>query len=382
VCWIAGAAAKNRAHGLARLRRAVARHGGTIVSPRYLGCDSRMRFRCRQGHEWWTLAGNVVHGCWCTMCEHGRRVERAAQKKARVLRRLQTKVKWRGGEIVPPGYSNYHTPVPLRCARGHAWAPLVKGVLDGGWCPICVEEDLLDDLRALAERRGGECLALSCRSGYERLAWRCVQGHRFVKSGNSVKAGKWCGKCRGTLKGDIDQMRRMARERGGECLSQRYLGVASKLRWRCREGHEWSAVPGSVIHGTWCPTCGKRGGHSLARLSIGIMRHMAAERGGACLSKVYYGSRVPLRWRCARGHAWNARPGQMRRGGWCPVCSHALRGTLEVMREQAVQRGGRCLSRAWNNHSEPLAFECARGHRFRTLASVIKTGVWCPTCRP
>ena len=379
-CWIPRAAAKNRDHGQARLRRAVERRGGTIVSPRYLGTMSQMRFRCRQGHEWKTAPGIILQGCWCPGCDLERRAKEAAKQKGRVFRRLRDIVERRGGEIVPPGYTNFQTPLHVRCARGHTWAPWAKSIDEGAWCPTCTEEALLAELRALAERRGGECLARSCRSGHERLTWRCVQGHRFVSTGNRVKQGKWCGRCRGTVRGDIERMRRTAQSLGGECLSRRYLGVSTKLRWRCRKGHEWNAVPGSIVQGTWCRLCRTRGGHSLARLSIGIMRQMATDRGGVCLSAIYQGTRVPLRWRCARGHKWMARPGQMRRGQWCPVCAHAIRGTLEAMRELAMQRGGRCLSRVWNNHREPLAFECGRGHRFRMLASVIKTGVWCPTC--
>jgi len=57
-----------------------------------------------------------------------------------------------------------------------------------------------------------------------------------------------------------------------------------------------------------------------------------------------------------------------------------VRGTLDGMRELAILRGGRCLTRTWNNHRAPLAFECGRGHRFRAFAGVVKTGQWCPAC--
>lgn len=381
VCWIAGAAAKHRADGLARLRRRVSQRGGVIVSPHYKGTLAALRFRCRDGHEWKTNPATILHGCWCPACANESRERHYDRQRDRSLRKLQRILKRRGGEILPPGYTNPATLLRVRCARGHVWTPWPKGILEGARCPACTREDLLARLRELAERQHGECLSESCSSGHERLTWRCVQGHRFRLSGNAVKAGKWCGRCRGNSLIDIDRLRRMARERGGECLSKRYRGVSNKLRWRCREGHEWSAVAGSIIQGTWCRTCQTRGGHSLARLSIGIMQEMAAERGGVCLSAVYSGARIPLRWRCARGHVWTARPTGVRRGQWCPVCARVVRGTLDGMRELALLRGGRCLTRAWNNHRKPLDFECARRHRFRALAGVVKTGVWCPTCR-
>ena len=71
----------------------------------------------------------------------------------------------------------------------------------------------------------------------------------------------------------------------------------------------------------------------------------------------------------------------VRSGHWCPDCKHSVVGTLDGMRALAVERGGRCLTRKWDDHREPLSFVCARGHRFREVANVVKTGVWCPACR-
>lgn len=49
-------------------------------------------------------------------------------------------------------------------------------------------------------------------------------------------------------------MRKLARARGGDCLSTEYLNNKTKLSWRCSKGHEWGAEPTTVKHSkTWCP---------------------------------------------------------------------------------------------------------------------------------
>lgn len=53
----------------------------------------------------------------------------------------------------------------------------------------------------------------------------------------------------------IEAMKVMAEKRGGKCLSENYLSQYGKLRWRCKFGHEWEAVPYSIKAGRWCPTC-------------------------------------------------------------------------------------------------------------------------------
>lgn len=42
----------------------------------------------------------------------------------------------------------------------------------------------------------------------------------------------------------LERYRAVAAERGGELLSQRYIGCRSKLEWKCAEGHVWQALPG------------------------------------------------------------------------------------------------------------------------------------------
>lgn len=53
----------------------------------------------------------------------------------------------------------------------------------------------------------------------------------------------------------IDDMRELAESRGGQCLSTEFSGIGSKLKWKCGFGHEWEATPVCVTAGHWCPEC-------------------------------------------------------------------------------------------------------------------------------
>jgi nucleoside-diphosphate-sugar epimerase len=55
---------------------------------------------------------------------------------------------------------------------------------------------------------------------------------------------------------NIEDMRKAAEFRGGECRSSFYKGKNSKLSWRCAFGHEFEATPMLVLKaGHWCPDC-------------------------------------------------------------------------------------------------------------------------------
>lgn len=370
-------ASRKRPDMLARLHQIVVRKGGVLLSYDYVNNMTKLRCRCAAGHEWDAIPANIFIGGWCLKC--GRR-SRGEERRLAVERRIRALARKTRNRLLPPGFAGAHSLLNLRCARGHHWTALCQSFEAGTRCRVCYEEDLLDKLRAIAERHHGVCLAESAKNVDDPLPWRCQQGHEFMTAPGPILKGSWCQKCRSYTPGDLGRMQRIAHARGGECLSTRYVDSATKLRWRCREGHEWAADPGGIVQGTWCPICTRFGGHSRARLTIEIMREMAIERGGECLSDEYHASKVHLRWRCARGHEWVAIPARIRQGDWCPECAHAMPGTLEGMRAIALEKGGRCLSETWDKHRQPLLFECDRHHQFRMNPKVVKTGVWCPTC--
>ena len=44
----------------------------------------------------------------------------------------------------------------------------------------------------------------------------------------------------------IEAMRILAQQKGGKCLSKRYVNNHTKLWWQCAKGHKWFARPDSV----------------------------------------------------------------------------------------------------------------------------------------
>ncbi len=42
---------------------------------------------------------------------------------------------------------------------------------------------------------------------------------------------------------------------GGVCLSKRYGGSTTPLRWACGAGHEFRAIHKQIRNGQWCRLC-------------------------------------------------------------------------------------------------------------------------------
>lgn len=174
----------------------------------------------------------------------------------------------------------------------------------------------------------------------------------------------------------LEDLHDMAAARGGTCLSPELLGGRVKHRWRCVQGHEWEADPAYVRLGHWCAVCG-----GVARLTLADLQATAAARGGSCLSTEALGALVKRRWRCAKGHEWEAVPYNVRRGYWCPTCGKADRLRFQDLHAAAAARGGSCLSRKSRGSHVKLSWRCAQGHEWKDTPASVLAGAWCPICQ-
>ena len=55
----------------------------------------------------------------------------------------------------------------------------------------------------------------------------------------------------------IEEMHQIAEDRGGRCLSTKYIDSQTNLKWSCDvDGHpSWKATPGNIKAGKWCKKC-------------------------------------------------------------------------------------------------------------------------------
>ena len=95
-------------------------------------------------------------------------------------------------------------------------------------------------------------------------------------------------------------------------------------------------------------------------------------------------------------HTWQAKPSDVKRGTWCPVCSTEevknswknQFGTasdfqereLDTLLSLAKSKGGKCLSKKYINAKTKLEWQCEKSHEWKTSPDNIKLGKWCPKC--
>lgn len=433
--------AGNQKKTIEEMRLVAKRHGGEFVSQEYLGMNVKHLWKCADGHTWPATPTNVIHsGSWCLTCSPfltenkcrfilEKLLNVTFPKNRQILKPLEldgyspslhAAFEYQGeqhykyhfkfnskGELIPKIQRTDEEKKHLCEINGirllvipyyeaNTDSELLRTLVSliGTKLGIRVDEDIvsnfsfedfymgrskLNELRALAQAKGGKLLSTEYKNNEGDLLWECAQGHQWLAPPKRIKYS-WCGHCAKNVKLTIEEMQQIAKERGGKCLSTTYLNNASPLEWECAIGHKWLASPNQIKQqNTWCPFCSKN-----KKPTISEIQAVARDLGLDLISSEYKDHITPLKWKCKNGHEFSALYWIVKAGQHsCKYCKKGIENKekLNKLIQLAESRGGKCLSQAYINNKTPLLWECQSGHQW--LASpqdITNKQTWCPKC--
>ena len=176
------------------------------------------------------------------------------RKKPTIADAKQIAIK-REGECLSSTLCGTSDILQWKCKNGHIWKARYSSVKTGRWCRKCsVNKKRSTELERLISDRGGVMLG-RYKNNATPVKCQCQNGHIWYPCLINIQKGKWCSKCAGNSKLSLEEMKVLARRRGGKCLSNIYVNNHSKLDWECFNGHKWSAMPANIVKGNWCPEC-------------------------------------------------------------------------------------------------------------------------------
>ncbi len=286
--------------------------GGKFLSKKYVNNHNKLKFQCIDGHAWWTCPANVKRGKWCPDCSSG-----LAEKKCRyIFENLfghdfpKSHLKWKDSHLELDGYSQElniafeyngiqhyefvkglsRTKEKFRqlqhrdkekvklCKRSkinlitihYRYANSDKSLVDYivkqakkldigiqssvDWSSFYEHSSVFRKIKELVIRCDGKLLAKSYTNNRTPFKVECHKGHEWDISYSSLQNGTWCPYCVGRYR-TIKDMHIWAKERKGSCLSSQYVDAHTKLKWKCKRGHEFKMNPNKVHQGRWCQVC-------------------------------------------------------------------------------------------------------------------------------
>lgn len=101
---------------------------GRCLSDVYVNTKTKLTWECSKGHQWESVPGSIMQGCWCPKC--------AGQAKPSIGE-MQSIAIQRTGKCLSKVYVSTHEKLRWECAEGHKWSAVPSSIKRGSWCPFC-----------------------------------------------------------------------------------------------------------------------------------------------------------------------------------------------------------------------------------------------------
>lgn len=238
--------------------------------------NKKVWWRCSKGHTWKTTINiRTQQGTGCPICP--RPFVKVTDDKNLAVLNPDLAKEWhleKNGDLSPEDVRpKSNLKIWWQCSKGHEWQATVASRALGTGCPYCYGRyatkinNLANKYPEIIEEWdynkniGLNPSELTPRSN-KKVWWRCKNDHSwqaFISNRTgSIKAG--CPICarNDRHKYSIETFRFYAKEHGGNCLSTNYVGLKTRLKFCCKEGHIWEARADDILYyNKWCPVCGK-----------------------------------------------------------------------------------------------------------------------------
>jgi len=310
----------NKKHDIEYARNVATKRGGVLISTVYVNSNEQLEWKCQFNHIFCRTLSKVVSGRWCQMCGQGMNVSEEIcrvyfetllgykfpkirpdwlkyksnleldgycaelnlafehngrqhnekvnyfnfddEKLTAIMQRDAFKIKKCKEQnvrliIVPELFhtlklSDLKQFIIDQCSNIHI--PIIGNIVDIDLSYI--NPSRLRFFQNLAIQKGGRCLSDAYIRNSEHLWWECAKKHTWQATPANVLRGTWCKECYGNIKYTIEEVKQVAINRGGECLSGVYDGNHSLLLWKCQNNHIWKATFNSInVQNTWCDKC-------------------------------------------------------------------------------------------------------------------------------
>lgn len=232
-----------------------------------------------------------------------------------------------------------------------------------------------DFVLASFTEEGYTLLSKEYKNNSAKLDYICPKGHEHSISWSKWNSGNRCYYCNGSIKHDINIVRKSFESAGYILLSKKYVNSSTKLNYMCHEGHKHSISYSKWLLGKRCPYC-----YGNVKLTLETVKESFENAGYTLLSKKYINSKSKLKYICNNGHIHSIQWNAWIRGIRCPYCSNKIKKTIDDIRNLFEEEGYKLLTTEYINAHCNLDCVCPKGHKFIITWASWQQGHRCSYC--
>lgn len=382
-CPQCGGSKKLTIHEMQHLAKS---RGGKCLSGVYINNQTPLIWECEKGHRWKAIPNSIKRGTWCRKC---------AGLEKHTLHEMEKIATERGGKCLSQIYQRAKAKLLWECKEGHQWEASHDKINRGQWCPICSSglgericreyfEQLFDDK---FNKSRPKWLVNEDGNQMELDGFNRELGIAFEHQGEQHYSTKthFIRK-----KAKLEKRKKDDKTKYNLCLKHniklifipeipnRLLidSVKEFIKEQCKRKN----IPLPSGFSTKIVNLINAYSTCASKEIMNDLNNIASKRGGKCLSEVYISDNTKLLWECKEGHKWESVPSSIKQNTWCPYCAGVVKGSIEEMQILATKKGGKCISKKYNNSNSKLTWECSKGHKFEMTPNQVNQNHWCPYC--
>jgi len=368
------------------------------------GSVKRLKWKCTKGHIYVaTVNSRTSNKTGCPICSNKivlKGFNDLATTHPKIAREANG---WDPTKVISGSEKKFE----WKCPKGHVYSSALASRTQKKrkptGCPICANLKILIGFNDLAtthpqlmkEASGWNPTDFVAGSG-KKVEWICQKGHKWIIAINSRTGQKktGCPYCSNQklLVGFNDLATThpdVAQQAFGWDPSQVIAGTTKKRKWKCNKNHIWEVGVGTRTDSRrrGCPVCAN------LKIQIGVndlaTTHpdLAKEAYGWDPRNVVAGSNKKMKWKCSKGHIFEASPNtRSGRGSGCGFCSnHLLLSGFNDLQTRyphiASQASGWNPKLVMPGSVSKRRWSCEQGHSYEA-APVARTGgnTGCPVC--
>ena len=363
------------------------------------GSNKKLKWKCSKNHIWSALVYSLaIAGNGCPYCS-GHQLLAGFNDLKTTHPKLIKEIFTGDPTKVSKGSAKKFVWV---CKYNHKYSAAINQRTQGSGCPYCAGLKVLkgfNDLKTknpqLAKEASGWNPSQFAPNSHNKFEWKCKKGHTWVATiASRNKQGNGCPKCSGrdVIVGENDLQTlfpELAKETDGWDPSLVMAGSGKILKWKCNEGHKWSAQVGSrSFQNNGCPYCSnQKTGKGLNDL-LTTHPQLAMQAYKWDPSTLTAGSQKRVQWICSKRHTWKTTVAhRSKENTGCPYCfgRQAWPGFNDLQTTNpslAKEAFGWNPIKYTNSSGVKVKWKCSEGHIWTAAIYSRSEGnrSGCPTC--
>lgn len=247
------------------------------------------------------------------------------------------------------------------------------------------QKNELKIIKEIAESKGGKLLSTVYVDCEKNLEFVDKDGNLFKKPAIRIKKNEWSpfenGKVINNPEYHLNELRKIAESKGGKLISTEYINGRTKLELEDKNGKRFFMRGTDIRRNHWSPYEQNQVKND-PEYHLDILRKIAESKGGKLISTEYLGAKVKLEFEDSKQRRFFMTPDDVKgkEGRWSGYESGNVYNNPEYhfneIKKIAESKSGKVISKNYINAKTKMEFENIFGRRFFCSPNQIKRGVW------